>query len=104
MNRSGHRGKVDSNHAAVMQALRDAAMKPVSTAAVGDGFPDILVAYRGVCIPLEVKDGAKSPSERKLTAAEQKFADEWPGPLAIVESPEEAVIAVLEHARKLGVV
>jgi hypothetical protein len=87
-----------------MQALRDAAMKPVSTAAVGDGFPDIVVAFRGICIPLEVKDGSKSPSERRLTAAEQKWRDEWPGPYALVESPEEAVRAVLEHAKGLGVV
>lgn len=104
MNRRGHKGRVDGNHAEVMQALRDHAMKPVSLASVGDGCPDILVAFRGVCIPLEVKDGSKPPSERKLTAAEQKWRDDWPGPWALVETPEQAVIAVLEHAKKMNVI
>lgn len=104
MNRSGHKGRVDGNHAAVMDALRSAAMKPLSLASVGDGCPDILVGFRGVLCLLEVKDGSKSPSARTLTAAEQKFKDEWPGHYALVTSPEEAVIAVSLHAKQLGLI
>jgi hypothetical protein len=41
---------------------------------------------------MEVKDGNKTPSQRKLTEAEQKFFDEWTGGLiAIVQSVEDAL-------------
>ena len=42
---------------------------------------------------MEVKDGNKVPSARKLTDAEEKFFMEWTGgPLVIVNSVEEAVV------------
>jgi hypothetical protein len=41
---------------------------------------------------MEVKDGQKVPSARKLTLAEQKFFDDWQGGmLVIVNSVEEAL-------------
>jgi hypothetical protein len=41
---------------------------------------------------MEVKDGDKVPSARKLTEAEQKFFDDWRGGmLAVVNSVEEAL-------------
>jgi hypothetical protein len=58
----------------------------------GDGIPDLLVGYRGYTILMEVKDGQKVPSARKLTPAEQKFFDDWQGGmLVIVNSVEEAL-------------
>jgi hypothetical protein len=57
-----------------------------------EGLFDLLVSYRGETLLIEVKDGAKPPSARRLTEAEQKFHDEWPGAdLYIVNSVEEAV-------------
>lgn len=104
MNRSGHKGRVDNNHKAVMDALRNAAMKPISLASVGDGCGDILVGFRGINVLLEVKDGEKPPSARELTAAEKEFESTWPGQYCIVLSPEEAVEAVLRHAKLIGVI
>jgi hypothetical protein len=99
MNRRGHCGRVDGNHGEIMETLRDAAISAVSLAAVGDGCPDILAGFRGTCIVLEVKmPGAK------LTAAEEKWHAKWSGPVAIVTTPEEAVIAVLNHAKRMGAV
>jgi hypothetical protein len=41
---------------------------------------------------MEVKDGNKVPSARKLTDAEDKFFREWTGGLlAVVNSEEEAL-------------
>ena len=58
----------------------------------GDGLPDLLVGYRGYTILMEVKDGRKPPSARKLTEEEEKFFANWTGGmLAIVNSVEEAL-------------
>jgi hypothetical protein len=43
---------------------------------------------------LEIKDGAKSPSRRKLTPAEADFHAEWSEHVAIVETVEQALAAV----------
>ncbi len=103
MPRGVQRARTDGNHTAVMDALRGAAMKPVSTAALGKGFPDIAVGFRGVNVMLEVKDGDKPPSARALSADEADFHATWPGQIEVVNSPEEAVLAVIEHCKKLGV-
>ena len=83
--------RVDANQTQVVEALR-ACGAYVRIVTQGDGLPDLLVAYRGYTILMEVKDGRKPPSERKLTPAEEKFFKEWTGGmLAKVESVEDAL-------------
>ena len=87
--------RIDANHAEVVEALRSAGCKVWSTADVGHGFPDLLVGYRGVLHLLEVKNGSKPPSKRKLTEDEAKFHNEWsPFPVHVVNNPIEALTAV----------
>jgi hypothetical protein len=60
---------------------------------VGDGCPDLLVAFRGTWFVLEVKDGSKPPSHRKLTPEEQMWLlrfDEL-APVYVVNSTQEAL-------------
>lgn len=97
------RARTDANHSEIMDALKAAAMKPLSLASMGKGCPDILVGFRGVNLLLEVKDGSKAPSERVLTADEREFFATWPGHAEVVDSPEAAVIAVTLHAQRMGV-
>lgn len=83
--------RIDSNQNSVVKALRDHGAF-VRVVTQGDGIPDLLVAYKGVTALLELKDGDKFPSQRKLTPAEQKFFDEWTGGiLVVVNSVEEAL-------------
>jgi hypothetical protein len=57
-----------------------------------EGAFDLLCCYNGRTLLLEIKDGSKPPSARRLTSAEQKFHDEWPGNnLYIVNSVDEAL-------------
>jgi hypothetical protein len=61
-------------------------------AAVGQGVPDLLVGFQGKTLLMEIKDGRKTPSERRLTDAQLKWHGAWRGgPLAIVDSPDAAL-------------
>lgn len=86
--------KVDANHADVVAALRKIGCSVVSLASVGAGVPDLMVGYRGRNWALEVKDGSKPPSARKLTDDEAAFMAAWRGQYAVVESAEQAVAVV----------
>lgn len=80
----------DANEGKIVAALQacGAYVKKIND----EGAFDLLVFYRGWTLLLEVKDGAKPPSARALTPAEQKFHDEWPGQnLFIVTSEHEAL-------------
>lgn len=50
---------------------------------------DLIVAKNGKTFAIEVKDGTKPPSQRKLTEGEQKFFDSWNGEWCIIESIEQ---------------
>jgi hypothetical protein len=69
-----------------------------SLAAVGAGVPDLLVGFRNHTILIEVKDGAKVPSARRLTPDQLVWHGKWQGgALAVVDGPESAL-------RVLGVI
>ena len=83
--------RIDANQNQIVDALRKAGAV-VRIISQGDGIPDLLVGYRGYTILMEVKDGEKVPSARKLTEAEQKFFDDWRGGmLVVINSVEEAI-------------
>ena len=89
--------KIDANQPEIVKALRDAGCGVVSLAAMGDGVLDLLVHepfYPWRTVLMEVKDGSKPPSARKLTPAQQKFWAEWKGPKYLVNTIDEALAAV----------
>lgn len=67
--------KRDDNEKEIVVALRKAG----AYVSFIDEPCDLIVGYQGKTILLEVKDGNKPPSARKLTHNEQKFHDEWTG-------------------------
>ncbi len=73
-----HAAKVDVNQPEIVKAFRKAgaSVKPVHQI---KGFVDILVGYCGIDQLVEIKDGTKPPSARKLSEAEQEFWDGWKG-------------------------
>lgn len=87
--------KVDANHKAVVQALRDEggdAVSVFSLADVGRGVPDLLVGIHERTYLCEVKDGDKPVSRRSLTPDQQRFVRQWCGsPVVILLSPGHAV-------------
>jgi hypothetical protein len=86
--------RVDANHSAILATLRALGAHVVDTSHVGGGFPDALVLHRGKCLPVEIKDGAKPPSARKLTPAQAVFHAEWERagcPVTVLTSEADAV-------------
>lgn len=87
------RAKVDQNHGIIVDALRKAGCSVQSLAAIGHGCPDLLVGRRGWrnLFLLEVKDGSKSPSRRKLTEDQVRWRAKWNSPVYTVTSVDEAL-------------
>jgi hypothetical protein len=80
--------KVDKNQASVVKALRDNGADVHLLHMVGAGIPDLLVAYEGHTILMEVKDGPN----KKFTPDQIKFIAGWKGGhLYRVNSSEEAL-------------
>ena len=79
--------RTDSNHAAITRILRQCGCVVQSLAAVGKGVPDLLVwipRHKRLLL-IEVKDGTKPPSERRLTEEQVQWHGEWRGaPVYIV--------------------
>lgn len=88
--------RVDENQGDIVKALR-ACGATVRVISQGDGIPDLLVGYHGHTVLMEVKDGQKSPSARKLTDAEQKFFDEWMGGLLVVVNSVQEALDILKR-------
>jgi hypothetical protein len=83
--------RVDGNQADIVDALRDIGCLVAITSALGNGFPDVVVAWRGKIYLVEIKDGSLPPSGRKLTTAEENFHERWAGYVHIVNSVDEAL-------------
>lgn len=81
----------------MVDALRKAGCSVASLAALGCGLPDLMVGFRGRNILLEVKDGSKSLSRRRLTTDEKAFMNAWRGQYAVVESAEQALVVVTQQ-------
>ena len=87
--------RTDRNHSEIVAALRAVGCSVQSLAAVGKGVPDLLVGFRGKTLLIEVKDGAKAPSRRRLTPDQVMWSQLWEGgKVHTVTSVDEAITAV----------
>lgn len=87
--------RTDANQTDIVDAMRKAGATVEVLSHVGDGVADLCVRVAGS--PgwwVEVKDGAKAPSARRLTDDEIAFAGRWDGYYVIIESVDEALAFV----------
>jgi len=87
-------GRIDENQPEIVDNLRKAGATVQILAGVGKGCPDLLVGFRGQNFALEIKDGNKPPSARKLTPDEKRWHDKWRGQVVVVESTDDALRAI----------
>lgn len=85
---------IDRNQPEIVRALRRAGATVTPTHTAGEGFPDLAVGFRGVTYLVEVKDGARPPSARKLTPPQEQWHAVWRGHVVVVKDVPEA-LAVL---------
>jgi hypothetical protein len=86
--------KIDRNQPEIVKALRGIGCTVAITSAVGQGFPDLVVAKARRNWLLEVKDGNLPPSARELTPDQLIFHTSWVGQIDVVTSAAEAVALV----------
>lgn len=87
--------KIDANQPLIVEALRKAGafVQPLHT--VGSGVPDLLVGFQNRTALIEVKDGSKPPSERRLTPDQQEWHGKWKGGTLATVCDVEAALRVL---------
>lgn len=90
--------RTDANHAEVVKRLRELGCTVQDLSRVGEGVPDLLVGVRGRNMLVEIKDGSKPPSRRKLTPDQERWHRRWLGPIRIVETLDDCLQLVKELA------
>lgn len=84
--------RVDVNQLEITKVLRKMGCQVHVTSSLGAGYPDLNVSLgEGKLFLVEIKDGSKPPSARKLTPAEQKFFDSWGAHCVILTSVDDAI-------------
>lgn len=91
--------RVDANQSEIIGALIACGCSVHPLHQVGGGVPDILVGHRGRNILMEIKDGRKPPSERKLTQDQQEWHSRWRGQVIVVTNSAEAIAALVESPK-----
>jgi hypothetical protein len=89
--------RVDANQLATIKefqrAMPDASVFDAS--ACGEGFPDLVVGWRGRNYLFEVKNPDVRPSDRKLTEPQVAFHGSWQGQVHVVHGAAEMLAVML---------
>jgi Holliday junction resolvase len=91
--------KIDDNQKEIVDRFRKLGWSVLILSSVGKGCPDILCGKFGRCYLVEIKDGKKSPSARKLTDDQIEFHKNWNGSLIVVKSIDEVIEFNRKHSR-----
>ena len=86
MPRGYRQSKRDANHMDIVRHARSLGMSVLETHAIAGvgrgkqaGALDLLIGHMGIDQRVEIKDGSKTPSERRLTDAESETFYTWKG-------------------------
>jgi hypothetical protein len=85
--------RTDANHKEIVDAIRKIpSLSVFSTHTIGKGFPDIVIGYKGINYLVEIKDGAKTKSQKKLTEDEIRFHQSWFGQIIVCECVQDVYV------------
>jgi hypothetical protein len=91
----------DSNHAEVRAAFEAMGCTVENLESPTAGVPDLLVGIFGLTELVEVKDGTKPPSARKLNDAQREWHARWRGRKPVVVQSVDDAVAVVAKLRGL---
>jgi Holliday junction resolvase len=74
-----HNPRKDRNHNEIKEFFELQGCTVWDAAGGHGGIPDLIIGFGNVTILVEVKDGKKPPSERKLTGAQLEFFNRMQG-------------------------
>jgi hypothetical protein len=94
--------KVDATQSAIVRALRKRGAFVQSMASIGKGCVDLLVAFRGEWKVAEVKNGALTPSARKLTPMELDWVSAAQAPVYLIENEAQVDDFLMGRAERLN--
>ena len=84
--------RIDDNQNEIVGQLRSVPGLTVAiTSGLGHGMGDFIIGWQGVNSWIELKDGDKPPSKRKLTPAERKFHAQWAGQIDVALTFEDCL-------------
>lgn len=97
MPRGNYACRIDENQNEIVKTFRDLGASVLILSSVGKGCPDLLVGITDIQgrkhnILVEIKDGKKTASKRKLTKDEQHFFDTWKGKAIVIDSIAQAIM------------
>lgn len=79
--------RTDDNQREIVKQLRQIpGVSVLHLHTVGKGCPDLAVGRGGITYLIEIKDGKKSVSRKRLTDDENDFHSKWTGHVAVAES------------------
>ena len=81
--------RIDSNQVEIVEYFRSWGCTVLNISSLKNAC-DLVIARHGRTIMIEIKDGAKPKSARKLTEGEQKFKESWAGAWRLCESIKDA--------------
>lgn len=79
--------RTDTNHAEIVQALRQVGAEVLDLSRMGNGCPDLLVNFRGLMSLMEIK-----AETGEMTDDQLEFSLRWP--FDVVRSVDEALRAI----------
>jgi Holliday junction resolvase len=82
--------RVDSNHAEIVESFRSLGWSVLNVSQLKNCC-DIAASKSGKTFMIEIKDGAKPPSQRKLTSGEIEFKDRWLGEWLLIKSMDDVI-------------
>ena len=80
--------RVDTNQSEIVRAFRKLGWSVLIISQLKNCC-DLFVSKNGRTIAIEIKDGNKPPSQRKLTDGEIEFRDNWQGEWMLIESVDD---------------
>jgi len=82
--------RVDENQPEIVKAFRDLGWYVLIISQLKNCC-DIMVSKGGRTVAVEIKDGKKPASKRKLSKGELQFKEEWKGEYAIVICVQDVI-------------